>query len=745
MTTTNERKVIELEQGWAFMQKGITKLKNLLEGVPEQQFNSEEYIMLYTTIYNMCTQKPPQDYSQQLYDRYRESFEEYINSMVLPALREKHDEFMLRELVKRWDNHKIMVRWLSRFFNYLDRYFIARRSLPALSEVGLMCFRDLVYAEMKTNVKDAVVALIDREREGEQIDRALLKNVLGIFVEIGMGNMDAYETDFETSMLQDTAAYYSRKAASWIEEDSCPDYMLKAEECLKREKERVGHYLHASSEQKLLEKVQHELLTQYENQLLEKEHSGCHSLLRDDKVEDLSRMYRLFCRIPKGLEPVAGVFRQHVTDEGTTLVKQAEDAASSKKAEKKDTVGVQEQAFVRKVIELHDKYLQYVSECFVNHSLFHKALKEAFEVFCNKGVAGSTSAELLATFCDNLLKKGGSEKLSDEAIEDTLEKVVKLLAYISDKDLFAEFYRKKLARRLLFDKSANDDHERSILTKLKQQCGGQFTSKMEGMVTDLTLARENQTSFEEYLSEAATSNPGIDLTVTVLTTGFWPSYKSSDLALPAEMVKCVEVFKEFYQTKTKHRKLTWIYSLGTCNITGKFDAKPIELIVTTYQAAVLLLFNTTERLSYTDIKGQLNLTDEDVIRLLHSLSCAKYKILNKEPSSKSVTQTDFFEFNVKFTDKMRRIKIPLPPMDEKKKVIEDVDKDRRYAIDASIVRIMKSRKVLPHQQLVLECVEQLGRMFKPDFKVIKKRVEDLIAREYLERDKDNPNMFKYLA
>lgn len=42
--------------------------------------------------------------------------------------------------------------------------------------------------------------------------------------------------------------------------------------------------------------------------------------------------------------------------------------------------------------------------------------------------------------------------------------------------------RKKLARRLLFDKSANDDHERCILTKLKQQCGGQFTSKMEGMV-----------------------------------------------------------------------------------------------------------------------------------------------------------------------------------------------------------------------------------------------------------------------
>ncbi|CAI5514224.1 unnamed protein product, partial [Closterium sp. Naga37s-1] len=204
---------------------------------------------------------------------------------------------------------------------------------------------------------------------------------------------------------------------------------------------------------------------------------------------------------------------------------------------------------------------------------------------------------------------------------------------------------KKLARRLLFDKSANDNHERSILTKLKQQCGGHFTSKMEGMVTDLTLAPEQQAAFEEYLADNPGHSPGIDLTVTVLTTVFWPSYKSSDLALPAEMVRCVEVFKEFYQTKTKHRKLTCIYSQGTCNITGKFTAKPIELIVTTYLAAVLLLFNASERL-----------TDEDIVRLLHSLSCAKYKILVKKPAGKTIEQSDVFAFNPSFTDKMRRIK-----------------------------------------------------------------------------------------
>ncbi len=73
----------------------------------------------------------------------------------------------------------------------------------------------------------------------------------------------------------------------------------------------------------------------------------------------------------------------------------------------RDTGTSHEQQYVRAVIDLHDKYLQYVSTCFCNSSLFHKSLKEAFENFVNKSVAGSTSAELMASFCDNLLKKVG--------------------------------------------------------------------------------------------------------------------------------------------------------------------------------------------------------------------------------------------------------------------------------------------------------------------------------------------------
>ena len=105
----------------------------------------------------MCTQKPPHDYSEALYNRYRDVFCYYINEsvcaspscvaplcacmllrptrsrarpdcrilcihlQVLPSLRDQRDEKLLRELHRRWDNHNVMTRWLSRFFNYLDR------------------------------------------------------------------------------------------------------------------------------------------------------------------------------------------------------------------------------------------------------------------------------------------------------------------------------------------------------------------------------------------------------------------------------------------------------------------------------------------------------------------------------------------------------------------------------------------------------------------------------------------------
>ena len=79
------------------------------------------------------------------------------------------------------------------------------------------------------------------------------------------------------SVAQDTSTFYSRKAVVWIQADSCPDYMLKSEECLKNEKERVKHYLHPSSEPKLLQEAERELLATHETVRVSRIHICAHT------------------------------------------------------------------------------------------------------------------------------------------------------------------------------------------------------------------------------------------------------------------------------------------------------------------------------------------------------------------------------------------------------------------------------------------------------------------------------------
>jgi hypothetical protein len=73
-----------------------------------------------------------------------------------------------------------------------------------------------VFKDVSKQARTAILGLIEKERNGEQIDRALLKNVLGIFIEVGMGGMDCYAEDFEKFLLMETAAFYKKKATAWI-------------------------------------------------------------------------------------------------------------------------------------------------------------------------------------------------------------------------------------------------------------------------------------------------------------------------------------------------------------------------------------------------------------------------------------------------------------------------------------------------------------------------------------------------
>jgi len=439
---------------------------------------------------------------------------------------------------------------------------------------------------------------------------------------------------------------------------------------------------------------------------------------------------------------MAALVRAHIEQMGNDIIDRRE-ARLSEGAKDSN----QDPAFVKELLALHDKYLAVVSEQFGGNALFQKALKEAFVEFANRDVGKHTNAELMSSFCDRILKSGG-EKLGDEDVEAFLEKTVQLFSYLTDKDLFAEIYRNQLAKRLLNQRSASDDAERLMIGKLKLRCGSQFTGKMEGMLNDLAIGHDHQADFESYVKADSSRSTGkLDFSVQVLTTGYWPTFASIDAHLPPEIVQCTKVFKDYYDEKNSKRRVTWMWSLGNASVKAFFGKKAYDLQVATLQAIVLLTFNpvdgSSQTLTYAQVAERVNLPDEHLKRVLHSLACGKYKVLAKTPMSSRVALTDSFAVNTKFSCPMRKIRVPMASLDESHNP-KRVEEDRTVAIEAAVVRIMKARKALSHQSLLAEVLSQLA-FFRPNPKVIKRRIEALIDREYLERDPEVANAYRYLA
>jgi cullin 1 len=684
----------------------------------------------------MCTQRSPYNWSRELYQRHGETIEQYLTMHVLPALRDKTGQggmLLLQELYKRWTNHQIMNKWLKKFFTYLDRYYVKHHSLPTLEQAGLRCFRTHVYDETKDETADALIELIQHERDGKLIDRSLIKSIIELYEHMGMGTLDAYSTDFEGRLLRTSRDYYARKRDEWIN-DSTPDYLLKAESALQQEKARVQDYLNGTSEARLLKVVEDELLEKVEAILLDKESSGCRALLQNDKSEDLQRMFRLFQRLENGLVPIANIVQAFIEGMGEEVISRRQARLDGGEKDKNDDPN-----FVKAMIELHEKYLGVVRKDFSGHSLFQKALKDAFCEIVNRNIGAFSNAELMSTFCDRILKSG-CEKLGEDEIEQSLDRIVQLFSYLTDKDVFAEIYRNQLAKRLLSQRSTSDDSEKLMIAKLKVQCGTQFTSKMEGMLSDLAVGSQQRQEFGQRQGQLESK---IEFSVQVLTTGFWPTYKSPEVTLTEEMSKSLGHFKEWHDQKHPKRKLSWVLTQGSATVRGVFGKKSYDFQVATPQAIALDAFSGGDTYTFDELSQRLNLEESILKPLLHSLSCGKFKVINKMPASNKINTTDTFCANAKFQSNMRKIRIPMASLDSSFNA-KKVEEDRSLVIDAAVVRIMKARKTLQHQQLLSEVLAQLA-FFTPNPRDIKKRIEALIDREYLERSADNPGVYNYLA
>jgi len=270
------------------------------------------------------------------------------------------------------------------------------------------------------------------------------------------------------------------------------------------------------------------------------------------------------------------------------------------------------------------------------------------------------------------------------------------------------------------------------------------------MFTDMKTSEDTMKGFYASLGPDITDYP--TLTVQVLTTGSWPSHSSTTCNLPSEILGICEKFRMYYLGTHTGRRLSWQTNMGHADIKATFGkGQKHELNVSTYHMCILMLFNSADRLSYREIEQATEIPPTDLKRSLQSLACVKGKnVIRKEPMSKEVAEDDAFFFNDKFSSKLYKVKISTVVAQkesepEKQETRQRVEEDRKPQIEAAIVRIMKSRRVLDHNNIVAEVTKQLQSRFLPNPVLIKKRIESLIEREFLERDKADRKLYRYLA
>jgi len=177
--------------------------------------------------------------------------------------------------------------------------------------------------------------------------------------------------------------------------------------------------------------------------------------------------------------------------------------------------------------------------------------------------------------------------------------------------------------------------------------------------------------------------------------------------------------------------------MGTAIVSAKLpeSGKEHDLVVSTYQMCVLYMFNFYKELTLPEIAEHMGFDEETAKKNMQSLMTKQAKIITHEDGK--------FKVNMKFNSPYRRVNFPVPMLEESVKK-ERITQDRTHAVDAALVRIMKSRKQMKVTDLRLDVVT-LMQTFKPDDALIKKRMESLIEREYLERDKNDPNIIVYKA
>ncbi|ODQ66503.1 ubiquitin-protein ligase [Nadsonia fulvescens var. elongata DSM 6958] len=766
---------VDFDASWALLAPAISQIY-------KKNASQLSFEQLYRTTYTLVLRK----HGKQLYEAVSQEvtsllmfiieskIRPFINGGMNSSIITNNIEF-LREVKIQWIDHCTCMKMISDIMMYLDRVYSKESHKLPIYDVGIEKFRDTFIRGSSKKLGDAIfntiIEEITKDRNGEIIDKFTIKSLIQMLEalpEVRSDSDSVYASTFEHMLIDSAEKYYTDAAKKTLEDShDAALYIRKIDAWLEDETRRCKMYLPDSTLHKLLPVIEEVLITRRIRTVLEFAGTGLKFWIENKRVEEIGLVYKLISRVSLEHQDIKELFAEIIDKAGTSVTEKAkhdtEQARIAKVEKNKSKATIMNPTtisinWVDDVLKLKDSYDAILKSALQNDRNIHATIDKAFADFINRN---EKVAEYVSLFIDENLKKTLKGK-SDQEVEAVLEKAIILFRFISDKDLFEQYYKAHLAKRLLNARSISEDAEKNLIAKIKIEVGTAFTSKLEGMFRDMNVSRDAMTLYNESQksSDLDDSKRGpVDLSVNVLTSTYWPTTivnAQTKCVLPSDVEKTRIAFETFYLSRHSGRILSWNYNMGTADVKARFKKRVHEINMPTLCMVILMLFNNVpegEFLTFEQIQDLTSIPTSELTRHLQSIAVAHTtRILTKEPMSKNIKPTDKFSFNANFESPKLKIRVLAVSSGnkvendiERKETLQKVEQDRKYETDAAIVRIMKTRKTLDHDSLIAETTKQLMIRFRPTLSLIKYRIDALIETEYLERDPDNRTIYNYLA
>ncbi|RIB21984.1 Cullin repeat-like-containing domain protein [Gigaspora rosea] len=274
-----------------------------------------------------------------------------------------------------WERYKNVLGLTKDIFNYMDTNFCRLANVPTVYELGKELFRDIIFQPIKYFILDTLLRQIFLEREGEITDRPVIKAIMDMLLELtDTSTKDSiYNTDFEVLFLEKSSEYYRIEDQLLVEECDAQGYIKNVEERLEEEQQRVKNYLSSETEPKIRNIVEKELISMQLKTVIEMENSGLIHMLKNEKIDDLRRMYWLLDKVTKGHEEMKYIISNYIHDFDKIINK------TGTKDNIVDTTFQEVRDFKNKL----DKSLELA---FFNDKTFQTAFNEIFKFLSNKDI-----------------------------------------------------------------------------------------------------------------------------------------------------------------------------------------------------------------------------------------------------------------------------------------------------------------------------------------------------------------------